>query len=166
MAQIIPIYKNKKINPSGNEIADCGSGEIIDISGQTLTAGKKTNKVSVNYTNYLIIDIDKIQILVNKLRQVEIALLISILTYIQTETHICMDEDDSPMTAKKAGRLIGESEQSTKIKLNALVNLNLLYYGKLHYRKSLGKVYVVNPHLLKKGKTFDKRLMSYFDDIF
>ena len=79
--------------------------------------------------------------------------------------NICLDENEEPLTAKKIGQLINNSEQATKKKLNVLVNSGLLYYGKITRSEFKSRVYVVNPHIIKRGVYFENYLSSLFNDI-
>ena len=55
---------------------------------------------------------------------------------------------------------------SFKNKLNSLIELGLLYHGEIKEKKSWGKVYVLNPHLTRKGRILKGYLKVIFNDIF
>ena len=55
--------------------------------------------------------------------------------------------------------------RAVKKKLNRLVDHNVLYYGIFKDKKSMGKVYVVNPHLIRKGNKLRAILGDIFNDI-
>ena len=61
--------------------------------------------------------------------------------------------------------LTGHSEQAVKLKLNRLIKAGLLHYGIIKEIKRLGKVYVMNPHFIRKGVKFSASLSELFDDI-
>jgi len=75
-------------------------------------------------------------------------------------------EGDHPHTTKSISLLINNSPQATKNKLNSLIELGILYHGEIKEKKSWGKVYILNPHLVRKGKILKGYLKEIFFDIF
>ena len=166
MAKITERYKESTIRVSGNEIADTETGEVHDVKNSTLIKRKGINKVEFDYPSFFILDTTKIfKLLSFEIKQVHLALLITISSNLKMGCNICLDENEEPLTAKKIGQLINNSEQATKKKLNVLVNSGLLYYGKITSSEFKSKVYVVNPHIIKRGVYFENYLSSLFNDI-
>lgn len=166
MAKITERYKDATIRISGNEIADTETGEVHDVKNSTLIKRKGINKVEFDYPSFFILDTTKIfKLLSFEIKQVHLALLITISSNLKMGCNICLDENEEPLTAKKIGQLINNSEQATKKKLNVLVNSGLLYYGKITRSEFKSRVYVVNPHIIKRGVYFENYLSSLFNDI-
>lgn len=166
MAKITERYKESTIRVSGNEIADTETGEVHDVKNSTLIKRKGINKVEFDYPSFFILDTTKIfKLLSSEIKQVHLALLITISSNLKMGCNICLDENEEPLTAKKIGQLINNSEQATKKKLNVLVNSGLLYYGKITRSEFKSRVYVVNPHIIKRGVYFESYLSSLFNDI-
>ena len=166
MAKITERYKESTIRVSGNEIADTETWEVHDVKNSTLIKRKGINKVEFDYPSFFILDTTKIfKLLSSEIKQVHLALLITISSNLKMGCNICLDENEEPLTAKKIGQLINNSEQATKKKLNVLVNSGLLYYGKITRSEFKSRVYVVNPHIIKRGVYFENYLSSLFNDI-
>ena len=165
MGKITHLYKDTKISISNNEIVDPNSGELFDISNASLMKRTKTGEIAINYQEYFYLDTTKLNLLIkNKIKQVDLALLISI--SILTDHNICMSKEDTPHSAATIGLLINNSKQAIKKKLNRLEDSGLLYHGYIRQRRRYGKVYVVNPHLIKKGHKHGAFLAELFNDIF
>lgn len=170
MGTIKKEFKDRKIAPSINELVDPKTGEIFDLKNSNVIVRKETGNFSINSTSYVYLDTYKLSILINKgIKQVDLALLITLSSnlhyYNNAGYNICM-KDDNPHTTKSIGQLINNSPQATKNKLNNLIGLGLLYHGEIKEKKGWGKVYVVNPHLIRKGKSVKKYLGEIFNDIF
>jgi predicted transcriptional regulator len=170
MGTIKKEYIDKKFASSINELVDPKTGEIFDLKKSNLIIRKETGNFSINSSSYVYLDTLKLSILIkNGIKQVDLALLITLSSnlhyYNNAGYNICMD-DDNPHTTKSIGLLINNSPQATKNKLNNLIDLGLLYHGEIKEKKGWGKVYVVNPHLVRKGKSVKKYLGEIFNDIY
>ena len=49
--------------------------------------------------------------------------------------------------------------------INRLIKLGVVYKGPFYKAYRYGNVYVINPHIIKKGKYLNKNLASLFNDI-
>ena len=166
MGKIIDVYKNKRIQLSSNEVSDINTGEIFKLSKDSINEGIKTGEIMIDYKNYFTLDMESLNILLgNKIKQVELALLISIANNLMLGFNICLDSEDNPHTTESISFLVGNTVQATKKKLNSLILSGLLFYGILPKKKRLGKVYIINPHVLKKGKKLDKNIAPLFNDV-
>ncbi len=166
MAKITERYKDEIIHISGGEIADTKTLKTYEVRNSTLIKRKGTNKLEFDYPSFFVLDTTKLfKLLSFEIKQVHLALLITISNNLKMGCNICLDENEEPLTAKKIGQLINNSEQATKKKLNVLVNSGLLYYGKITRSEFKSRVYVVNPHIIKRGRYFEKYLSSLFNDI-
>ena len=166
MGNIVSRYKDKRIYTEDSDLVLSKTGETIDITNGTIYKRTSTGEITVNYKEYVYMDTEKIRILLGQgLSQVELALLITISNNLLIGQNICMQDDELPHTTKSFANLIGNSQQATKKKLNILISRGLLYYGKVFKEHKYGKVYVINPHIIKKGHKLNENLISLFDDI-
>ena len=76
-----------------------------------------------------------------------------------------MINDDKPHTADSIAKMIGTSRQSVKLKLKSLQKIGAIYHGIMKENKRLGKVYIVNPHIIRKGHKMKQSLGTTFDEI-
>ena len=167
MGAVTKLYKDKKIQIHSDSIVDTDTAEIIDIEkSSSLFSRKFTGDISITSKNYVYLDTDKVTILLKKgIKQVDLALLISLTSNLLAKYNICMLDDKSVHKASTIAILTESTQQSVKVKLNRLENLGLLFHGTLKDKKSLGKVYVINPHLLRKGTRQSGTIGVLFDDI-
>jgi hypothetical protein len=170
MGTIKKEYKDKKFAPNINELVDPKTGEYFDLNKTNLISREATGNFSINSPSYVYFDTYKMSILIkNGIKQVDLALIASLSSnlylYNNIGYNICM-ENDHPHTTKSISLLINNSPQATKNKLNNLIELGVLYHGEIKEKKSWGKVYVLNPHLARKGKILKGYLKEIFNDIF
>jgi len=159
-------YKYTQLNITGNEIIDRETGEAFDISNAVILKKTETGKISIHYASFIYLNIEKLRgLLEKKIKQIDLALLVSMSCNLEEKVNISLKDDDTPHTAASIGKLVRLSEQSTKLKLNSLLKKDLLHYGVLRKKTDLGKVYVVNPHLIKTKKSFDSFIGVLFNDI-
>ena len=163
-------YIDKKFAPNIDELIDPITGEYFDLKKTNLISREETGNFSINSSSYVYFDTYKMSILIkNGIKQVDLALIASLSSnlylYNNIGYNICM-ENEHPHTTKSISLLINNSPQATKIKLNSLIELGILYHGEIKEKKSWGKVYVLNPHLVRKGKILRGYLKEIFNDIF
>ena len=164
MGSIKVLYSYTQLNISGNEIADTETGETFDMSNSVLLKRTETGKISISYPFYNFINSKKIIDLIESgIKDVDLALLICMSLNILKGENICLNNNDDPHSTDSIAKMIGQTIQATKVKLNRLINLDLIHYGTINHRRNLGKVYVINPNILKKGnlsRVFLKKLFK------
>lgn len=159
-------YKDTKMNTANRVFADSETGEVIDASGFTLLKRTSTGEITISSKAYVYLDTDQLfNLLANGITQVELALLITISSNLLIGSNVCMKNEDKPHSTESIAKLIGTTPQSVKLKLNRLEKLGVLHYGIMKENKMLGKVYIVNPHIIRKGHKLKGSLKTMFDDI-
>jgi hypothetical protein len=157
-------YKNSELNPSEWSLYNKNTKEFRDPKGR-LTESYPQKGAIVQSKSYLYLDVDRLKILhALRISQVELGFLMLISTNLMSYYNICRNEDDKPHTADSIGKLIGESRQNAKRKLDSLVDKNILAQVTYPDLKHLKKVYAVNPHILRKGKDLSEYLFNIFYD--
>ncbi len=163
MGTIIRRYKDKKIK----HITDTETGEIIDTSELGLLQRTSTGEISINSKAFVYLDTDKLLILLaNNIKQVELALLITISSNLLLGSNICMKNENDPHNTESIAKLTNSTTQSVRGKLKKLEKLGVLYYGIMRENKRMGKVYIVNPHIIRKGLKLKNSLSMIFEDIY
>lgn len=162
MGTITQRYKDKVVK----EIINTETGEIMDISHMRLLERNSTNEISYNSKLYVYLDTDQLfRLLTKRIKQVDLALLISISNNLLLGSNICMINDEKPHTTESIAKLIGTTPQSAKLKLNRLEKVGLIYHGIMKENKRLGKVFIVNPHIIRKGHKMKGSLGKIFEAI-
>lgn len=155
-------YKDTKVK----EIVNFDTGEIMDVSHMGLLQRESADYITYNSTQYFYLDTEQLyKLLSNGIKQVELALLITISSDLMMKTNICMINDEKPHTAESIAKLIGTTRQSVKRNLKSLEELGVLHYGIMKENKRLGKVYIINPHIIRKGNKMKLSLRTIFDEI-
>lgn len=166
MGKLVHRYKDEKIRLSSNEVADTETGEIINIGNSTLFKRTGTNEITINSKEYIYVDSENLNKLIRSgIKQVDLALLFSLSSNILIFDNICIDKNGEPLKTSTIAVLIGNTIQPTKRKINRLIELGLLYYGIYQRKKLLGKVYIMNPYVIRKGRKSSIELSWLFNDI-
>jgi hypothetical protein len=164
MAKVTYRYKDKKL-PKNQEIIDKTSGEVIANAGNIFRR-ESTGKINMDYEEYVYLELKSLRsVLSNGIKQVELGLLITLCTNLMHEENICMQDNGEPHTTSSIASLIDHSPQSTKAKLNRLIEMNLLDHSKAKYGFKEKKVFRINPHIIKKGRHLNAKLPQLFNDV-
>lgn len=164
MASIKNISKASKIK---EDLVSLATGEIYDQETTAIIQLTDTFEVKLSYDSYIMVD----DVALNHLFQqgvphVEIALLFALSTNLEIGTGVCRDQNDMPYTTKSlAERVLKQSVQAARKKLKSLEQLGLLYYGKVPTSRIKTKVYIVNPHLIRRGTKYSNVIPSLFNPV-
>jgi len=163
MKKLVHRYKDTFVPIEGREIVDISTGEIIPVDNSTLLKRTSTGEITINSKEYVYVDTFNLsKLLLAGIKQVDLALLLSISNNLLINYNICLDSAGKPLTTASIAKLINNTEQSVRRKLNRLIDQGLLHYGKYD---RYGKVYIVNPFLIRKGRKLNAGLSRLFDDI-
>lgn len=166
MGEVKIKHKRTRVNTVNKQLLDTVTGELTDLKNDTLYISNATNQVTIDYKNYVYLDTDRLGILLaNGIKQVDLGLLIILSRKIQNRYCVCLKDDEAPLTTKTIAELIGETPQGVKTKLNRLEKQGVLAYSKSMGNPNWGKVYIINPHIIKKGINLSKSVCELFDDI-
>jgi hypothetical protein len=159
------IIKSKVLDSKKFGLYDKDTGEIIypEFTG-SLSISETTNLVRLNYDNYVYLDSDKVNYFSKLgLKLHHLGLMTFLSSTIKYNNQACVDEIGEPLSTKKIALIIGKSENATKALMNDLESYGLVWYGRL--REFKGKVYVLNPHFIRKGTKFSKLTVSKFFEL-
>jgi hypothetical protein len=163
MKKLVHRYKDTRVPIEGREIIDMSNGEIIPVGNSTLFKRTSTREITINSKEYVYIDTRNLSILLSKgIKQVDLALLFSLSNNLLINYNICLDNTGEPLNTASIAKLINNTTQSVKRKLKRLINQGLLYYGT---QNRYGKVYIINPYIIRKGRKLNGGLSELFDDI-
>jgi hypothetical protein len=157
----------QSIRPKG-EIVDAETGEVLNPPGTKIFKAKPNGRCEFNYLRYAVLNTQAVKVLTqSKLRPTDLGLLFLLTCRIEPEFNICMSSRDRAHTASSVAKLLNETTQSARRKLKSLIERGILHHGKInHYRaRPLGKVYVLNPHLLRIGRQKPCVLAAIFNPI-
>jgi hypothetical protein len=165
MGLIVPEYITEQLKVNSKELIDISTGEVFDVENSNVFKSTITSKSKIKYSNFVFLDSNQTILLLKKgLSQNDLGLLMILSSQIEMETNICVQESEYPHNTVSISKLIGCSQQATKRKLNNLIEFGALYYGPVG--KNIKKVYVLNPHIIKKGVTTRKIIVDKFKEIY
>ncbi len=166
MGEVKRRYKDTKLNTFNKMLLDSNTGEISDIGNITVMERKDSGEIMINSKAYVYLDTNCLtSLLLKGIKEVDLALLITLSSNLLIGHNICMRNEFDPHTTATIAKQCGYTVQAVKMKLNRLLKQNVLYYGTFKDKKSMGKVYVVNPHLIRKGNKLRAILGDIFNDI-
>lgn len=165
MGQTKRKYKHTSINPSKHQLYNVETYELRTVRNAYLWESSATSEIEVSYNQYIYLDTNQIVARLSKgLKQVDLALLISISNRLLNKYNIVMHDKDKPHSTASIAKLVGETPHSVRNKLRRLEKQGLIAYKKLEDKKSWGKVYIVNPHFIKKGRDYKDCITKLFED--
>lgn len=141
------------------------TGEVIEFERDVkVFATKLTNDIEYNSTDYSYLDNNTVIALYRKgMKYNEFGVLMLMSPKLLKRYNVCMYDETSPYTANNLSKVLGISTQATRKYINRLIELNVLAECRLKERKDLGKVLILNPSYLRKGRTFSNELSKIFE---
>jgi hypothetical protein len=166
MGEVKIKQRNIKINTRNTQLYNTETGLLTEIKNADLYKRITTNEVSINYEEYVYLDTLKLKILLAKgIKPVDLALLVTLSCNLLNRYCVCMENEEEPHTTKSIAKLAGGTVQSVKTKLNRLISEGVLAYTISKSNEKWGKVYIMNPHIIRKGVILSKSICEIFDDI-
>jgi hypothetical protein len=157
------IVKNINLNPNEYQLLELKTGEVKEFKKGEIKIVKETGKVRIDYKNYVYFNVDKIIPLINKeLTLQQMGLIPVLASNLLYNLNVCLDVDGAPFSTKTISQTIRKSLSPTKIMLNTLEDIGIIWYGKLDEFKR--KVYVLNPFFVRKGKDYSKEIVKLFKE--
>lgn len=161
-----PIPNVKNYNPKKWGLINLETSEIINNPNGNLTQRTPSDEVSVDYKSYLYLNTNYLKTLIqNGVKDYELGMLLMLSCNLVFDYNLSVNENENVHTTNSIAKLIGQTPQSVKGKLNRLEQLGVIVRAKdpRHYKK--GKVYIVNPLFLRRGKKFNENVSKYFKQI-
>lgn len=155
--------RREKIDFKDTQITNKITGEIIDLSNESVYKTIETDQIEYHYDSYVYTNTERVQSLLESgISLGDLGLLMAISVKLLPVQNICMMDDKTPHTTKSIAELIHYSVDRTKTKLDNLIELGVLAYEKIHWNKGSKKVYIVNPYYIRRGKIFTNYIPTLF----
>jgi hypothetical protein len=159
-------YKDEKLDMEKIEVWSTETGERIEMKDKALYTRKSTEKVTYNHKSYVYLDTERLAVLrTNGAKYNELGVAILLAENLSFNYNICMKDGVIPHSTSSIAEVLGITPQATKKILKQLEILNVLAYEKKFGDKQFGKVYIMNPYLICRGKEFSNIITSFFNDI-
>lgn len=156
--------KTKALNATEYAFINKLTGEIEEFEKDSkVFTTKLTGDVEYNSKNYSYLDNDKLIELLNKeIKYNELGVLITMSVQLMKRYNICMYDEITPFSTKTLSEILKITPQATRNIIRRLIELNIVAEVTIKEMKHLGKVFVINPQLIRKGKQFSGQLGQYF----
>ena len=159
--------KTKALNPQEYAFVNKTTGEVEEFEKETkVFTTKLTGDVEYSSKNYSYLDNDKLIELINRgIKYNELGVLITLSVQLLKRYNICMYDDSTPFTTKTLSEVLKITPQATRNIIRRLIELNVLAHATIKEMQHLGKVYIIDPQLIRKGKQFSGKLGQHFRNI-
>jgi len=165
MTKVTPITKNTVVDLS--EYHNNKTGEALDSElkpGTKVTIKEKTGMVNISSNDYAVIDTQAIQILAKMLNNSDLANVIKMAVCSKTPLNLIYN-NTIPHTNETLQKYLEVSSESKYIELiKRLMKAGILYQIKGLIYGEIRVIYMINPFLSSKRKTFDERLIGIFTE--
>lgn len=148
--------KSKKVAPKEIVLFNELTGEITKSnSNQKINIETTTDKITINSTNYLYLDIDSLEYLILKgIRLQNLGLLLILSKFIEKGSNRLI-LDGKPLKTKDIAIMIKHTPQNTNLMLKSLIQTNVI-------TKDKGELFL-NPYLFRKGKQYEQSINKKFN---
>lgn len=127
-------------------------------------ATKLTGEVEYSSKDYSYLDNTKcIELFKKGIKYNELGVLIIMSLQLLRRYNVCMYDASTPFTTKSLSEILKITPQATRNILRRLIELDVVAHVTINEIKHLGKVYIVNPQLIRKGKLFSGKLGQFFN---
>lgn len=164
--KIINRVVTKNIDPSDYVHKD--TGEMLVPNENTsykVSKIKVTNSFIADSKHYITIDMDSIMQLEGLIPYQDFGALFCICENLSKEFNILMYNNHTPHTTNTISDKLRISNEGARILLKRLVDKSILAYVvsvKSGYKQ---KIYIANPSIIRKSKSFSNELKLIFDDL-
>lgn len=153
-----PITTKRTINASA---VDNETGERLDIP---IIETVDTGLITFTTENFMTVDGDAWEYILTLVNEVDACRVIRMGNMLKTEHNIVFNHT-KPHTKETLSNFLGIDERSFRRLVNRLVKNNIMAHCICPPSGYTQKVYMINPTLVKKRKTFDKSTMVFFNDL-
>jgi co-chaperonin GroES (HSP10) len=142
------------------------TGELLSSEmkkGTSIVVNEATSKVTIDYENYATVSTKAIMALVEILNNSDLANALKMSFCAKGPLSLLYNENNQLHSNKTLQDYLDISSESTYfILINKLIKAGVLYQIKGNIYGEVRKVYMLNPFLSKKRKTFDEEVIKIF----
>jgi hypothetical protein len=141
------------------------TGELLisEFNNKTIEVKEDTNLFSINKENYAVISTDAILRLQEILNPLQLGYLLKLLPLTKTELNVVYNHS-VPHTNKSLMKYLNVSNKTFHEVIKKLTIAGVLYQLKGNINGAIRVIYIVNPFISSRRKTFDKQLLNIFKE--
>ncbi len=155
------ITVDKRIDPSLYVNAETGETMLSELEGVSLKTSKKTDLYVIDSKEYVIIDSKGIQYICSELSAVDCQRYTTMANWLKTEFNIVYN-NNVPHSLDTLSAALGIDKDSATRLVNRLVKKGLMAYVVCAPSGFIQRLYMLNPSVVRKRRTFNKELMMFF----
>lgn len=161
------ITKKSNINLENYVNIQTGETLVSEMSNTktTLTASTQTGHVLISSDDYAVMNSEAVEYLMEVLNRSEMGSLTIMTTDLKTPLNLVYN-NNVPHTNETLQQRLGISSRETFTKLiRKLMKLGILYQIKGNIMGDVRVIYMLNPFIARKRKTFDDKVFNIFKEI-
>jgi hypothetical protein len=157
MSKITQINRKKKLP----EVVDLDTGELI----KNAYSLEDTNSVEISYEEYVIMSSEAVQYIKKVLKAHEKAYLMEMFDMLKTPLNMLYTKNNRPHTNKSLQQDLNHTKTAFYALMNKLHKAGIIWYLTGYDEGKKVKRIIVNPHIARKRKVFDREILAFFNDI-
>lgn len=155
----------KPVTLDADRYVNVETGEMLVQDGRKIKAAEVTDKAAVSSSDFVTIDVDAIEWLVERLNDIEIGKITRMAATAKTEYCILSSSNNFPHTPETLAKYLGMNLNKFYEFIRKLVKMNVIAYCVCAPSGYIQKIYMLNPYIARKRKTIDRTLLTFFRDI-
>ncbi len=142
------------------------TGELLlsEFNGTSITASKETNRVLISSDEYVVIDSPSLRIMCDLLSNVDYRRVVTMGNWLFTDFNVVFN-NNVPHTLDTLAKALNMNPDDTRRFCKRLVEVNIMAYVVCAPSGFLQRIYMLNPILIRKRKTFHKHLLTFFNEL-
>ncbi len=166
MQKINKRMKQSKIHPADYVHRDTGENMAEKVDETTSISLKEdTGQFIVNSNEYIVFDAGAMQYVQNALAKSDVSRVFTMTTMLKTEYSVLYQGNNRPHNANTLSVDLNMSQDKFYKMVRRLVSKNILAYVVCAPSGYTQKLYMLNPYIARRRKSFDNELKEFFRDI-
>ena len=160
------IKRNRKIDINTYVNTDTGETLISELKNtkSSLLVQDDTELYTVDSKEYVVIDSKALEYIISNLSYSDTTKTISLANTLKTDYNIIFNHT-KPHNLDSLSELLGTNKDEITKFIKRLTKLSILAYVVSTKDGQYQKCYLMNPTFARKRKTFNKELLTFFDDL-
>lgn len=160
------ISKPASIHPS--DYVNKETGETMDSECKDnvkLSMREGTDQFTVSTNNYIVFDADAIAYVQNAVAKADVSRVFTMTSMLRTDCSVLYQNNNHPHNSNTLPVILNMSQDKFYKMVRRLVSKGILAYAVCAPSGFTQKIYMLNPYIARKRKTFSNELNTWFRDI-
>ena len=139
------------------------TGEILEDGVYSKT--EKTDLIEISYNDYSIVSTDAVKLLSKIINDQDLGRIMKMSATTKTELNVLYNHTMPHSNVSLQSYLEVKSKSTFHIFLNKMIKIGVLYKMKGNIHGAVRVIYMMNPHITRKRRTFDSEINTIFRDL-